>query len=358
MDTTDKEIVFDKDGVCNHCHDFDEKIKNYRFSEQEEKNNIENIAKEIKQRAGNSEYDCLIGLSGGVDSSYVAYLVKNMDLNPLVVHFDNGWNSDIAVSNIKKIVDQCGWELTTYVINWNEFKDLQKSFFKASVVDIEMLTDHAISATIYRLAKRYKIKSIMRGVNFTTEHGMPTSWLWDKSDFTNIKDIHDKFGQVPIKTFPVMTKIQKFFFLSFNKFYDIPILNMINYDKNKAMKVLKEEFDWQYYGGKHYESVFTKFYQAYILPTKFNIDKRKNHLSCLIRNGEIFRDEAIKELSNPLYEEKELRIDKDYVLKKLGFSKEEFDGIMSEDPKSHDEYKIDANSFIRRTYRKLKRFIG
>lgn len=359
MDTTDPDIIFDENGVCNHCHDFDQNIEQYRFTKEEETNNLNSIKNKVKTLAKGSEYDCLIGLSGGVDSSYVAYLAWKLDLNPLVVHFDNGWNSDIAVSNIKKIVDKCGWELMTYVINWEEFKDLQRSFIKASVVDIEMLTDHAISATIFRLAKKYKIKSILRGVNFTTEHGMPGKWLWDKSDYTNIKDIHSKFGSVKIKSFPSMTKLQRLFFLKTTSFEDVKILNEINYNKTEAMKTLEKEFDWQYYGGKHYESVFTKFYQAFILPTKFNIDKRKTHTSCQIRNEEVTRDEALEELKQPLYTEFDLRNDKSYVLKKLGFKDDEFDVIMQEKPKAHTFYKTDKNRLYRQIYRMVKSiFLG
>lgn len=341
MDTTDSEIIFDEKGVCNYCRYLENILPLYKFSKEEETRNLKRIIKEI-QEGSNAKYDSVIGLSGGVDSSYVAYLAHQNGLNPLCVHFDNGWNSEIAVSNIKKIVDKCGFDLETYVINWPEFRDLQRSFFKAGVLDIEMLTDHAIMATMFSLRKKHNIKYVLSGVNIRTENGMPNLWLWRKQDLVNIKDIHKKFGSVPIKEFPTLSslsfKIKKM--LGWGGKY-VEILNNINYSKTEAMKTLATEFNWEYYGGKHYESVFTRFYQAYILPVKFNVDKRKVHLSSLIRSGEITRAEALNELEKPLYEPQELKRDRQYVLKKLGFSETEFDKIMNEKPKSHLEYKSD-----------------
>jgi N-acetyl sugar amidotransferase len=315
MDTTDSEIKFDAEGLCNYCLEAKPLISQYKFTPEQEKNNLDRLKNLIlKDKKG--KYDCVVGLSGGVDSSYVADVAKKMGLNPLCVHFDNGWNSETAVSNIKKIVDKCGFDLETYVIDWSEFKDLQRSFFKAGVVDIEMLSDHAIMATMFKLRKQHDIKYILSGSNFVTEHGMPLTWLWRKQDLVNIKDIQKKFGTRKIKNFPTLNSIryQISRLLGFGGVY-IELLNNINYSKNKAMEVLIEEFDWKYYGGKHYESVFTKFYQAYYLPVKFNIDKRKVHLSAQIRNGEITKADAIKELEKPLYTPMELKNDLEYVLK-------------------------------------------
>ncbi|MBB5636592.1 N-acetyl sugar amidotransferase [Pedobacter cryoconitis] len=341
MDTTDPEIVFDQEGVCNYCRYLENVLPLYHFSKEQEVTNLERIIKEIKE-GSNTKYDSVIGLSGGVDSSYVAYLAHKSGLNPLCVHFDNGWNSEIAVSNIKKIVDKCGFDLETYVINWPEFKDLQRAFFKAGVLDIEMLTDHAIMATMFNLRKKHNIKYVLSGVNIRTENGMPNAWLWRKQDLVNIKDIHKKFGSVPLKEFPTLSslgfKIKKM--LGWGGKY-VEILNNINYSKKEAMKTLASEFGWEYYGGKHYESVFTRFYQAYILPFKFNVDKRKVHLSSLIRSGEITRDEALIELGKPLYDPQELKRDRQYVTKKLGFTEDEFEKMMNEKPKSHLDYKSD-----------------
>ncbi|MCZ8216666.1 MAG: N-acetyl sugar amidotransferase, partial [Cyclobacteriaceae bacterium] len=269
MDTTDPDLKFDAAGVCNHCQEAIVELPKYRFTIEQEKNNLDNIANVIRQDA-KGKYDSIVGLSGGVDSSYVAHLAKSLKLNPLVVHFDNGWNSEKSVSNIKKIVDKCGFDLETYVINWPEFKDLQRSFFKAGVVDIEILSDHAIMATMFQLRRKYGIKHVLSGSNYVTEHGMPIAWLWRKQDLTNIKSIQKQFGTRKIKDFPTLNSVQfqfiKMFKLGGNY---IEILNHINYSKSRAMETLIKEYEWSYYGGKHYESTFTKFYQAYVLPTKF-----------------------------------------------------------------------------------------
>lgn len=355
MDTTDSGIYFNESGTCNYCVEAATLIPKFKFSLNEETENLSNLKQQIiTNKTG--KYDSIIGLSGGVDSSYVAFLAKKMGLNPLCVHFDNGWNSEMAVSNIKKIIDKCGFDLETYVINWPEFKDLQRSFFKASVVDIEMLTDHAIMATMFQIRKKHNIKYVLSGSNYVTEHGMPLSWLWRKQDFKNILGIQNQFGTKKIADFPTMNSIQYQLMKMFGLggVY-IEILNHINYDKERAMKILIEEFDWQYYGGKHYESVFTKFYQAYYLPRKFGFDKRKVHLSAQIRNSEISRDEAIKELEKPLYSDLNLKNDLEYVLKKLSFSKEEFDEIMKAKPKSHLDYPSDE--WIFQLWRKIRSII-
>jgi N-acetyl sugar amidotransferase len=356
MDTTDLDIQFTDLGLCNYCVEAETLIQKFKFTKENEFQNINTLKDEIlKNKKG--KYDCVVGLSGGVDSSYVAFLAKKMGLNPLCVHFDNGWNSELAVSNIKKIVDKCGFDLETYVIDWPEFKDLQRSFFKAGVVDIEMLTDHAIMATMFSLRKKHGIKYVLSGSNYVTEHGMPLSWLWRKQDLTNIKGIQKRFGTKKIKNFPTMNSIQyqivKMFGLG--GVY-VEILNHVNYSKEIAMKVLEQEFGWQYYGGKHYESVFTKFYQAYYLPVKFGYDKRKVHLSAQIRNSEISRDNAIMELEKSFYSDFELKNDLDYVLKKLSFTKEEFELIMKEKPKSHLDYPSDE--WIFKLWRKAKMVIN
>lgn len=341
MDTSASEITFSKEGICNYCLEAESMIPKFKFSEDQEKENLSTLKNRI-QGDIKGKYDSVVGLSGGVDSSYVAFLAKKMGLNPLCVHFDNGWNSEIGESNIKKIIDKCGFDLETYVIDWDEFKDLQRSFFKAGVVDIEMLSDHAIMATMFALRKKHNIKYILSGSNYVTEHGMPLSWLWRKQDLTNIKGIQDKFGTKKIKNFPTLTSVQ----YQLSKMFGlggvyIELLNYISYNKEEAMKVLENEFDWQYYGGKHYESTFTKFYQAYYLPEKFSIDKRKVHLSAQIRNGEMTKEVALEILKLPLYEKSEFERDLDHVLEKLSFSKDEFRAIMEEEPKLHLDYPSD-----------------
>lgn len=342
MDTTDPDIQFDGQGVCNHCHQYDANYQKYVFTPEQEQENLDRWAKIIRADAKGNKYDSIVGMSGGVDSSYVCYLAHKMGLNPLCVHFDNGWNSKTAVSNIKKIVDKCGFDLETYVINWPEFKDLQRSYIKAGVIDIEMLTDHAIMATMFQLRKKFRLKYVLSGTNFMTEHSMPEKWTWRKQDLKNIKSIQRLFGTRKLKDYPTMGSVK--FLLMLKMGWGgvfVELLNNVNYNKEAAMQTLQSEFGWEYYGGKHYESVFTKFYQAYILPTKFNVDKRKVHYSCLIHNGDITREEVLEILKLPLYDPLELANEKEFVLKKLGFTEAEFDKIIGEQPKPHSYYGSD-----------------
>jgi hypothetical protein len=275
----------------------------------------------------------------GVDSSYLAYWAKKEGLRPLIVHFDNGWNSELATENIRNICDKLGFGLNTHVINWEEFKELQLAYLKAGVVDIEALTDHAIMATIYQIAAKYKIKYTINGFNYATEAIMPKGWVFDKTDWENIKDIYRKFGNAkPIKSFPHVSFYRKLYYHWFLKLESIQVLNYIDYNKKDAKQIITKELAWRDYGGKHYESVFTKFYQAYILPVRFGIDKRIAHLSNLICSGQITRPEALEELKKPLYNADELRIEKEYVLKKLGLQEVDFDRFMQEKARRHDAF--------------------
>ena len=244
----------------------------------------------------------ITGLSGGVDSSYAAYLAHRLGLRALAVHFDNGWNAELAVENIQRVVEGCGFDLQTYVINWPEFRDLQRAFLKASVIDIEMLTDHAIRAALVKLADDHGIRFVVGGSNVATEHGMPQAWVWSKGDWTNIKAIHQRFGSVPLKTFPHLTRRRALGIQTFGRGVEfVEPLNLMAYRRDEAAATLTREFAWREYGGKHHESVFTRFYQSYILPTKFGVDKRRVHLSDRIRNGELSRDQAIEALAQPWY---------------------------------------------------------
>jgi N-acetyl sugar amidotransferase len=340
MDTSDPDIVFDEAGVCNHCRRAETLLPTVHFTPEQSEARLRAIAERIKA-ASRGRYDSLIGLSGGVDSSYVAYVAHRLGLRPLAVHFDNGWNSEIAVANIEKIVRKCGFDLITYVIDWREFRDLQRAFLRASVIDVEMLTDHAIIAAMYKIAAQHDIKFILSGTNYATEHGMPRSWLWNKQDLRNIRAIHRRYGELKLKSFPMMSTARYVFNRFIRDYRYVELLNNLNYSKTEAIVTLEREFGWTYYGGKHYESVFTKFYQAYILPAKFGVDKRKVHFSDLLRNGEITRDEALEEMNKPLYRPDELEQEKQYVIEKLGFSESEFDAIMKTPPRSHRDFPSD-----------------
>jgi N-acetyl sugar amidotransferase len=286
-----------------------------------------------------------------VDSTYVAYLVKQLGLRPLAVHLDNGWNSELAVMNIENIISKLNIDLYTLVVNWQEFKDIQLSYLKASVVDIEVVSDHAIFATMYKLAKQHDIGYIISGTNIVTEHIMPPSWLYKKMDFANLDDIHNQYGKVKIKTYPYFDFKKYVYYSAVLKLTPISILNYVPYNKQEIKQFIAKELDWRDYGGKHYESLFTKFYQAYILPEKFKIDKRKAHLSTLICSNQITKEEALKELELPLYKPEELRQDIEYVMKKFGLTATEFEAIMRAAPRKHAEFKTDLS--LKQNYMRL-----
>jgi N-acetyl sugar amidotransferase len=347
-------LSFDSEGICNYCREYEHLEQALLIDLELRSQKLDDIVEQIKQTGKNKRYDCLIGLSGGVDSSYVAWLVKKLGLRPLAIHLDNGWNSDIAVTNIHNVVRKLEIDLYTHVIDWEEFKDLQISFIRAGVVDIELLTDHAITAIFYKLLKKEGVKYMISGSNIVTEAIMPESWSYAKWDKRNIKAIHNQFGTVPIKTFPMYGFYEKIK----NDYTSrtVRILDYIDYNKEDAIQVLKVELDWKSYGGKHHESFFTKFYQLYILPNKFDADKRYAHLSTLINSGQITKEEAKKELEKPLYPSKEAENeDIDYFCKKIGLSRDEFKRIISEPPVPHTHYpngqKI--NNFFKRVKKLL-----
>jgi N-acetyl sugar amidotransferase len=353
MDTTDTKIVFDENGVCNHCHDYEERKK--KFITNPKIKTLEEIIQKVKDAGKGRKYDCIVGISGGIDSSYVAYLAKQWNLKVLLVHLDNGWDSELAVKNVENIVNKTGFDLYTVVINWEEFKDLQRSFFKADVIDLELLSDHAIYATVYKLTRKYGIKYLLSGENFETEAIMPSSWNWRKSDSMNIKAIHKIYGEKKLKTFPFMGTIKKTIYQYAKIAQSIPVLDYIDYNKESVMSILESEMGWKYYGGKHYESIFTRFYQGYILPKKFNVDKRKAHHSTLINSKQMSREDALKDLKNEIYPLALQEEDFELVCKKLNFSHGEMGQYIKRAPKKHLDYNSDEKiaKFMRFFYRKF-----
>ena len=339
MDSTATEIVFDENGVCNFCHHYDTNLVNEVFSNKDGEEKIDKLIAQIKERGKNRQYDCLIGISGGVDSSYVAYLVKKKyGLRVFAVHLDNGWNSELAVANIEQILKRLDIDLYTYVLDWKEFRDIQISFLKSGISNIEIPTDHAIWALLIKTAAKMKIPYIIAGNNVVTESIMPESWLYSSKDSKLIKAIHDKFGKVKMKTYPRLTTFDYVQYLLLRGIRWVPILNYIPYVKSDAKKILIDELSWRDYGGKHYESIFTRFFHAYYLPNKFDYDLRKTYLAALICSGQITRDEALEELKNPPAKEEMLVNDKEYIMKKLGLSIEEFESIMNASKKNFDDY--------------------
>lgn len=341
----DPEINFDDNGICNHCKTYDIVINKFIPKADKREKQLNEILSLVK-KSKKGKYDCIIGLSGGTDSSYLAYLTKQFGLNPLAVHFDNGWNSELSVCNIENILNELNIDLYTYVVDWNEFKDLQRAYIKASVVDIEAITDHAITAVMFKVARKFNINYILSGSSIVTEGILPASWIHNKGDAINIKDIHRKYGNLKLNTFPFLGIKAKWFYKKFYKISSIRLLDYVEYNKEQAQEILKKELNWKDYGGKHYESIFTKFYQGYILPNKFNIDKRRSHLSTLICAGQLTREKALSILQKPPYDKQELIIDKKFVLKKLGFSEKEFQKIMDLSKKEHLEFRSVMHSLI------------
>lgn len=338
MDSNDDpDIYFDEQGVCNYCHRYDELVDQH-IVKGDRTESLQALIADMKKHRNKNGYDCIIGISGGVDSCYAAYLAKKNGLNPLLFHLDNGWNSSLASQNIHSTAKKLDIDLYTHVVDWEEFKDIQLSFIKASVVDIELVTDFAIIAGMYNLAYKQNLKYVISGHNVSSEGALPQQWIHWKTDFLNIKAIHKKFGKRKIKTFPKMGYFKKAFYVQFKKIKIVPFLNYFDYDKEKAKQILIDEIGWVDYGAKHYESIFTRFYQAYILPKKFGVDKRKAHLSALICAGQVSREEALEKIKEKPYEYPGVKEDKEYVLKKFGFTEAEFDRIMAEKPKKHTDY--------------------
>jgi N-acetyl sugar amidotransferase len=344
MDTTDPDIIFDEQGICNHCHQHDKVYLQLVPEPKEAEKQLTTLVNRIKEKGKGKKYDCIIGLSGGVDSTYVAFLVKKLGLRPLAVHLDNGWNSELAVQNVENIVNKLNIDLFTIVINWEEFKDLQLAYLRAGVVDLEVTSDHAIFASMSKLAKENDVSFVLSGTNVITESIMPQSWFYGKKgDLSNLKDIYKKFGSGrKLKSYPTQGFIKLVYFNLFHKLESISILNYVPYIKSEIKKTIEKELDWRDYGGKHHESVITKFYQCYILPQKFGIDKRRAHLSNLICAGQLTRNDALSEIQNPLYlNNSELENDIEYIIKKFGISRNEFELIMKGIPKKHSDFKTD-----------------
>lgn len=358
MDTSDPTISFDENGLCNHCRSFDQRIVNELLPPSLAQRKLRELAErvpsmaeqrlhalldEIKRVGKGKPYDCVLGLSGGVDSSYLVVLAKKWGLRPLVTHLDNGWDSELAIKNVENLVKATGFDYYNYVVDWEEFRDLQVAYLRASVIDVEVVTDHAILALLYRTAQTRNIKFILMGTNMATELVLPRKgWNYqNKCDLVNLLAIHRRFGSKPLKTYPTLSMYERLYLQEISNIREVSPLDFVDYNKLEAIRVLEKEYGWRYYGGKHYESVFTKFYQGYILPTKFGVDKRRAHLSNLVAAGLIRREEALEEIKKPAYPPDELQEDYEYVIKKLGLSRDEFEAIMKQPPVPHEHFPVE-----------------
>lgn len=360
MDTTDPDITFDAQGVCSHCHRYERVAGQRLVPPGERQRRLDALVAEIKAAGEGKPYDCVIGISGGVDSTYVAWLVKKLGLRPLAVHLDNGWNSELAVSNIEKTLNKLGIDLYTHVIDWDEFKDLQVSFLKASTPDGEVPTDHAIFALLYQLAAKHGLRHVITGTNVVSEAILPEKWGYGYFDWRYVKDVHRRFGTSPLGTYPHFSLPQLAWYVFAKKIRMVSILNFVEYDKKEAMDVLQNELGWVYYGGKHYESIYTRFYQAYVLPRKFDIDKRKAHYSNLVLSGQMTRDEALEAMKEPVYPEHLLQEDREYTIKKLGLTPQQFDEIMAAPTKTFEDYRTSHGIFesAKKVVNATRKYIG
>ena len=342
MDTSDPNIIFDKNGICNHCNNFMKNIKPLLSQHKERKLIIQKEIDKIKLKNKDKEFDCIIGLSGGVDSSYMLHLaVKEYNLRPLVFHVDAGWNSSIAVSNIEKLVDKLSLTLNTNVIYWPEMRDLQLSFFKAQVPHLDTPQDHAFFASTYNYAAKYNINTILNGGNFSTEGVRePLEWHYHASDLYHLKHIHSKFGNIELKKFPLCGIFKyKIYFRFFKNLKVLQPLNFINYNKEEAINLLKSEYNWEAYSHKHYESRFTKFYEGYWLLKKFKYDKRKAHYSSLILSEQMKRTEAINKIKVDPLDNEQLKQEFEFVANKLNISIHELESLFNGENKSFRDYK-------------------
>lgn len=347
MDTSDSEIRFDGDGVCNYCHHYIVRAATELANQDSALVNLNRLTAQMRRDGRAKPYDCVIGVSGGVDSTMVAYTVKKLGLRALAVHLDNGWNSELAVQNIERTLKRLEIELLTYVIDWEEFKDLQRSFFKASIANVEVLTDHAIFALLFRTAARMGIKYVISGTNIVTEATMPASWMYDNRDLRHIVGIQKRFGSKPIQSLPRCSLANYFYYIFVKRIKYVPILNYMPYVKKDAKDLIHRELGWRDYGGKHYESIFTRFFQAHYLPVKFKMDKRRPHLSSLICSGQMTREAALAEMAERLYPLELFNQDMEFFLKKMGWTSEEFDQIMKSPIKTFKDYPSNAWVFVK-----------
>ena len=338
MDATDPDIVFGENGWCNHCSGWLQRSNFYALTLEERTRRLSILAEEIKRRGHGKDYDCIIGVSGGVDSSFVAIKVKELGLRPLAVHVDNGWNSEKAVGNIKRILDPLQIDLYTIVLNWKEFRELQLAFLRASTPDSEIPSDHAIVASFYNATRKHHVGYYLSGINFRTEGIHVREWSQGHLDRRYIQSIYKQFTGKRLKHFPLIPLPTLVRNIVMHRPKAVYLLDYVDYDKQAAKRMLIEKYGWEDYGGKHYESMYTRFYQGWILPHKFGYDKRRMHLSTLICSGQITRDEALKEISAPPYPPEWVEPDTAFVIKKLGISRQEFDSIMAAPKKRYSDY--------------------
>lgn len=345
MDTSDPKIKFDENGFCNHCNDALKKKEIELFVGKVGEQKFANIIKILKDSGKGKKYDCVLGISGGIDSSYLAYILRKENIRILGVHIDAGWNTAVSTRNVKRIAEKCNIDLKIIKINHDEMMDLQRAYFLSEVINQDVPQDHAFFAKLYEFTVENGLEYFISGHNWVSESITPLSWGYDAYDSKNLRDIHKKYGKVKLNEFPTISFYEnniKYPYIK--KLKKLRPLNCIDYNPQKALEILKKEIGFEDYGKKHCESVFTRLYQAYIQPQKFGFDKRRAHLSSLIISGEITRNEALKELETQVCSEDQIEADINYFIKNINISREEFDRIINHHgARSHLEFKNDKN---------------
>jgi N-acetyl sugar amidotransferase len=330
MDTSDPSITFSTDGVCKHCLSFDKAAVEEWFPNDLGRDKLLKLIDKIKIEGKDNEYDCILGLSGGLDSSYLAIKVKEWGLRPLAMHVDAGWNTELSVANIEKIIKYCNYDLHTRVVDWNEMRDLHLAYLRSGISNQDVPQDHVFFASLYQFASKSKIKYILSGSNIATEGILPSSWHGSAMDATNLKAIHKIHGEIKLEDYKTISFFDYFIWYPLIKGMKIvKPLNLIQYNKEIALKELNELIGYKSYPRKHGESLFTKLFQNYYLPTRFCIDKRRAHLSSLIVSGQMLRNDALNLMNEPLYEEQELENDINFFCKKIRISRNEFESFLN-----------------------------
>jgi N-acetyl sugar amidotransferase len=359
MNFTDSKIVLDDKGVCDHCNDFVRNIKPEWDTREKGKFRLLQVVEKIKKEGEGKDFDCILGLSGGVDSSYLLHIaVKEFGLRPLVFHVDGGWNSELAVHNIQVLVEKLGLDLYTEVINWEEMRDFQLAFFKSGVPHLDIPQDHAFVATLYNFADKYNIKYILNGGNISTECVRnPMEFLYYGTDMAQIRDIRKRFGTNPMKTYPFSPVLRHKFYLRYIRGVQvIKPLNYVPYIKADALKLLEQEYGWTPYPQKHFESRFTKFYESYWLPERFGFDTRRVQFSSLILTGQMTREEALEQLKKPAYNPETIEEEFNYIATKLGITSKELRGYFDMPKKFYWDYANQETIF--RLGAKVLKFLG
>jgi N-acetyl sugar amidotransferase len=339
MDTSDPDISFDSNGICNHCTSFTNRLSQRGYVAGQSEKEWEGYVEVIKKYGKGRKYDCIVGISGGVDSCYVAYLCKKYGLRALLMHMDNGWDTEIAVNNIKVLAKNLEFDYISYVLDWDEFREIQLAFLKSSTVDLEMPTDVAILASIYETASKYNIKYIISGGNLSSEGILPVQWGYHGyKDMRLYNHIVRKYSRVKLNKVPSIGLLKESFYRFVKRIKTLYILNYVQYDKDEAKRFLMQELGWKDYGGKHHESKITAFWQGYAMVSKFNMDYRRTTYASQICLGQISRTEAIERLKELPYDEIRIVEDKKYISKKYGISTDELESYLSLPPKTYKDF--------------------